>query len=265
MLMKRILLIGQIGEITRSINDGLSDAYRVQMCSEDMDLIRSMEKATNPNLIIFCQIGVEEVDKAFFLWVKKYRPYIPVVVIATPEKWYTIESLCDTDQFTRLIRPVTIGTIEETCEGILNGNELSLDDEFIDEDYTPPVQTGKKRVRILVVDDSPLFLRSMKSMLEDRYEVILANSGKKALEQIPKKRPDLVLMDYEMGEMSGKETFEAMLQDDGMKEIPVVFLTSVSTREKVFGVLEHMPAGYVLKPVDKKFLYEEIQRVTDYV
>lgn len=261
--MKRILLIGQIGEVTRSINDGLSEEYRVQLCSEDIDLIRSMERATSPNLIIFCQIGVEEVDTAFFRWVKQYRPYIPVLVIATPEKWQTIEPFCDTDQFMRLMRPVTIGIIEENCQAILNRNQPDIDDDFVDEDEKPFVVPVKGRTRVMVVDDSPLFLRSIKAMLEDRYEVILANSGKKALDQIPKKKPDLVLMDYEMGEMSGKDTFEAMLRDDVMKEIPVIFLTSVSTRDKVFGVLEHKPAGYVLKPVDKKYLYEEIQRVTD--
>ena len=117
----------------------------------------------------------------------------------------------------------------------------------------------------MIVDDSPLFLRNIKAMLEDYYEIILANSGEKALSQMKAKKPDLILMDYEMGGMSGKDTFEAMLSDEELKEIPVIFLTSVSKKDRVFDVLEKNPSGYVLKPVDRKYLLEEIRRVTEYV
>ena len=262
--MNRVLLIGQTGDIIRSIYEGLCDSFQVQLCNEpQIDLIKSMERATDPQLMIFCQVGIKDLDTAFFLWVKQYRPYIPVVVITTTDKWGEIERYCDTTQFTRLMRPVKIHEIKDTCNIILNRNRGGALDEEPEEDEfkLEPV----KRVKILIVDDSAIFLRSIKDMLSDKYDIELANSGEKALKKIPIVEPDLVLMDYEMGGMSGKDTFEAMLADDFMKYIPVIFLTSVRQREKVFDVLEKRPAGYVLKPPDKKMLLEEISKVTAYV
>ena len=263
--MKRVLLIGQTGDIIRSIYEGLCDEFQVQLCNEpQIDLVKSMERATNPSLMIFCQIGVKEVDIAFFLWVKQYRPYIPVVVITTTDKWGEIADYCDTTQFTRLMRPVKIHEIKDTCHSILGRNKSGLDEDIEEIEEAEPV-IEKRRIKILVVDDSAIFLRSIKDMLGDRYDVELANSGEKALKKIPVTAPDLVLMDYEMGGMSGKDTFEQMLLDDYMKNIPVIFLTSVRKKEKVFDVLEKRPAGYVLKPPDKKLLLEEISKVTAYV
>ena len=113
----------------------------------------------------------------------------------------------------------------------------------------------------MIVDDSPLVLRNMKTMLEERYDVFLAPSGEKALELIPRKRPDLLLLDYEMPGMDGKDVFEAMLEDDYMKTIPVIFLTSIAHKEQVYGVLKSVPAGYILKPADRDRLMDEIKRV----
>ncbi len=261
--MKRVLLIGQTGDIIRSIYEGLCEEFLVQLCNEpQIDLIRSMERATNPALIIFCQIGIKEVDVAFFLWVKQYRPYIPVVVITTTDKWGEIADYCDTNQFTRLMRPVKIREIKETCLTIFNRNKTGVDDE---EPEALEEVVEKRKTKILVVDDSAIFLRSIKDMLNDKYDIELANSGEKALKKIPLIEPDLVLMDYEMEGMSGKETFETMLSDDYMKDVPVIFLTSVRKKDKVFDVLEIRPAGYVLKPPDKNLLLEEISKVTNYV
>lgn len=52
--------------------------------------------------------------------------------------------------------------------------------------------------KILVVDDSGAMLRNVKGWLEDRYQVILANSGAMAIKYLAMNRPDLVLLDYEM-------------------------------------------------------------------
>ena len=74
-------------------------------------------------------------------------------------------------------------------------------------------------------------------------------------------KPDIVLLDYEMPGMNGSSTFEMILQIDDIKDIPVVFLTSVSDAKRVKEVLEKHPAGYILKPPDKDVLIELIEGV----
>lgn len=100
-------------------------------------------------------------------------------------------------------------------------------------------------------------------MLDHTYDVILATSGRQALNTIPQEEPDLILLDYEMPEMNGKEVFEAILDDEDMRHIPVVFLTSVSERKTVFSILQSKPAGYIIKPVDQEKLLSTVQEVLE--
>ncbi|RKI31050.1 response regulator [bacterium 1xD8-6] len=116
---------------------------------------------------------------------------------------------------------------------------------------------GKKR--IMIVDDSAVMLRSMKGILDRTYTVYLSTSGKQALQAIPEKQPDLVLLDYKMPEMDGIAVLEAMRADDSMKDIPIVFLTSVADRKTVDSILRLKPAGYILKPPDQSKVLETIK------
>ena len=118
---------------------------------------------------------------------------------------------------------------------------------------------GKKR--ILVVDDNGTALRTIKAMLEDTYEVAMAISGAQAMTSIGKKRPDLILLDYEMPVCDGKMTLEMIRADADLTSIPVVFLTAINDRENIEAVLKLKPAGYFLKPPVKERLLQEIQKI----
>lgn len=113
----------------------------------------------------------------------------------------------------------------------------------------------------MLVDDSAIMLRSMKSMLERYYDISLAKSGEQALKLIPSEQPDLILLDYEMDGMNGKETFEALKADENMKNIPVVFLTAVTERSAIYSVLKSKPDGYILKPPDEQRIFDTIQEI----
>lgn len=116
---------------------------------------------------------------------------------------------------------------------------------------------GKKK--ILLVDDSAIMLRSLKSMLDKHYNVCLAKSGEQALRIIPGEKPDLVLLDYEMEGMDGKETFEKMKKNANMSTIPVIFLTSIADRKIIYSVLKTEPDGYLLKPPDEERILKTIE------
>ena len=267
--MQKILLIGELEEIIRSVNECLENDFQVQICSEKIDMVRGMAKIVKPDMIIVCQIGIDELNYTIFTWVKEQMPKTPVLIISTKESWGSISGYCTTPQFEKLFRPVTGSVIVETCKNMLAcGKDLSLEKEEltkdVDDTQQAPLIMDKKhkgRERIMIVDDNPLVLRNMKSILEEKYDIFLVPSGEKALELIPKKHPDLVLLDYEMPGMDGKAVFEAMNQDDEMKTIPVIFLTSMAQREQVYGVLKFAPAGYILKPAHRERLMDEIAKV----
>ena len=113
--------------------------------------------------------------------------------------------------------------------------------------------------KIKLVDDSSVMLRNIKNILDRKYMVFITTSGKQALHAIPEKEPDLVVLDYKMPEMDGRAVFEEMQKDEYMKNIPVIFLTSVSDRKTIQSILKLQPAGYILKPPDQDKVLETIQ------
>lgn len=252
--MKKILLVGELSEIVRSLNECLIDDFQVQLCSEQLENVQAMVKIIKPELIIICQIGNGEIDNAIFEWTQKKCPQTPVLGITTSEGWQQCRDYYKSEQFTALFRPVAKKDLLDKCYQL-----LALESKIAKEQEAVEKQGRKKKV--MLVDDSALLLRSMKSMLEKYYEICLAKSGEQALKMIPRENPDLILLDYEMEGMDGRATFEAMKADEDMRFIPVVFLTSVADRKSIYSVLKSKPDGYILKPPDQNRIMEIIEEV----
>lgn len=114
---------------------------------------------------------------------------------------------------------------------------------------------------ILVVDDCGAMLRNVKAWLEDDYQVVLANSGMMAMKYLGANRPNLVLLDYEMPVMNGKQVLEKIRSDRTLNDIPVIFLTNKDDEESMKNVQELNPAGYLLKTMEPS---EIVQKVDDF-
>lgn len=103
------------------------------------------------------------------------------------------------------------------------------------------------RKSILVVDDDPVMLRTIKEWLAGTYHVYMANSGANAIALLARNHVDLVLLDYEMPVISGAKVFEMMRSEPQTKDIPVMFLTARDDREAVLKVSALRPERYILK------------------
>ena len=252
--MNKILLIGELNEIARSLNECLVDNYQVQLCSEQAENVRAMIKIVKPDLIIICQIGVEDIDNAIFQLIREKCPRTPVLGITTSEGWKQCRDFYKSEQFDVMFRPVAKSDLLEKCRQLIYSDDTARPKRNA-------AQKSQQRKKIMLVDDSALLLRSMKSMLENYYDICLAKSGEQALNMIPKENPDLVLLDYEMQGMDGKDTLEAMKADEDMQFIPVVFLTSIADRKSIYSALKSEPDGYILKPPDENRIRETIEEI----
>lgn len=118
-------------------------------------------------------------------------------------------------------------------------------------------------VKVLAVDDSEFFRKMYSDALTKAgFEVETAANGKEAVEKIKAIKPSLVLMDLVMPEMTGAEALVAMKQDDSVKTIPVVMLTSISADIKGEDLMLKGAVGYLVKdsvtPQDVVAKVEEI-------
>ena len=85
------------------------------------------------------------------------------------------------------------------------------------------------------------------------------NNGRDAVEYLKANTVDLMLLDYLMPDMNGKETLEMIRADEHMKDLPVFFLTGVSNSSKISECLKLDPIGYILKPIGKFSLLAKIR------
>jgi CheY-like chemotaxis protein len=89
----------------------------------------------------------------------------------------------------------------------------------------------EKRPKILLVDDDPDFVASTRAVLESKpYQVIVASEGEVGIQKAREEKPDLILLDIIMPVKDGFTAAEQLKKDPELKKIPVVMLTSYSTR-----------------------------------
>ena len=245
--MKKILIIGNLSDLEKELSDYLSDEYQVQLCTKQLDNIQAMTGILKPDLAVLSHLD-EENDQPILNWFQEKHEKLPVLILVGSKDAQQHKELFAKEQFSKLAPPIVKTSVQNKCRKLLEAGKKTTKSRF-----------DKKK--ILIVDDTPLMLRNFKSMLDHTYDVVLATSGRQALNTIPQEEPDLILLDYEMPEMNGKEVFEAILDDEDMKNIPVVFLTSVSDRKAVFSILQSKPAGYILKPVDQEKLLSTVEEV----
>ena len=113
---------------------------------------------------------------------------------------------------------------------------------------------------ILVVDDSLDNLTLLSSLLKGTYKIKIANSGSKALTLArAEAKPDLILLDVMMPDMSGYEVCRLLKEDPATRHIPVIFLTSLSSTEEERKGLALGAADFITKPVNPPILLARVE------
>ncbi|MGN1188140.1 MAG: PleD family two-component system response regulator [Lachnospiraceae bacterium] len=257
--MKKILLVGQMNQSIENLNKSLTENFEVQLCSASVELIKGMAKISHPDLVILCLAGLTNLDNTIPDYFRSFQKELPVLIIGAGEECRRYKNYYDNKQFFFLVRPITQPTLIMKCNEIL---EVEEEEPKTQPQIAPkPVMPVTEKKLIMVVDDSSLSLRSIKAMLDQEYNVIVAMDGQKAIATIRNKKPDLILLDYEMPGWDGRRTLEAIRNDENIKDIPVMFLTGVKDKEHIAAVLKLNPAGYFLKPPEKDRIIEAIRKI----
>ncbi len=116
--------------------------------------------------------------------------------------------------------------------------------------------------KLLVVDDEPNVLYSLqKGLQSETVTVITAETGHAGIEQVRSQRPDAVVLDVRLPDMSGLEALAHIRQIDS--QIPVIVVTAFATTETAIEAMKRGAFEYLLKPVALKQLREVVQRALD--
>lgn len=249
-MRRNIIFVGDDNKINNELYQLLNWRFEVARFEGEADALEDINVADFA-LAVVSMVGKKTDYTEWFNCLSEYETVLPVVTISTESESTAYEKFYKTKQFHKVLRPVTGRAILAKCRAIVTG-EFSDEDEIVNEN---------EKAHILVVDDNAMVLRNIKGILEQDYSVAVAPSGVHAFISIGKKVPDLILLDYEMPEMNGKQVLLKIKEQEEYADIPVVFLTSMDTREIVMELLALQPAGYILKPVDSEMLLDRIEDI----
>ena len=115
--------------------------------------------------------------------------------------------------------------------------------------------------KILIADDEPYVARVLKLVLQNSgYEVTCVNNGKQAIEAYRKNRPDIVITDVKMPEMTGRELVEAIRSSGDGIETPIVVMTSTLESENRDWVTGVGNVSFLGKPVSPRELVSVVSK-----
>lgn len=135
-----------------------------------------------------------------------------------------------------------------------------------------PNQPIEDTVTILVVDDTVENLKVLTGLLLPIYQVLVASSGRRALElAVADPRPDLILLDVMMPEMDGYKVLTQLKGNPATRDIPVIFVTAMDAAEDEQYGLDLGAADYIAKPLRPPIVMArvrtqlELKRARDYL
>ncbi len=115
-------------------------------------------------------------------------------------------------------------------------------------------------MKILLVDDSAAMRQIQKKILTGLglTDICEAGDGLLAIEAAGKEKPDLIMMDWNMPNLTGIEALKKMKADPALKSIPVIMVTSESEKTNIVEAISAGAAGYVVKPFNGDTIREKL-------
>ena len=287
----KILLAGKASSIIDDFFLRLSDAFEIMTTSPRFDDILRHVKYFQPHMFLFCMYNESREDFNKMLSLKyqlvKYKVYFGLIGSQTDVTDFERAAVNVADL--SMVKPLTIDAIQKKIQIFLETHQpLNMSGQNKDStasdlanspaaapspaaaakpasNYTAELaaMTPSRRKHILVVDDDPRMLKMLKEQLHHDYDVATAVNGKVAMKFLESKHTDLILLDYEMPEEKGPDVLEKIRANRSTKDVPVIFLTGVTERDKIQKALVMQPQGYLLKPIDRERLMETITKVLE--
>ncbi len=242
--MQNVLIVSEVQSyLIVSLQEKLAEVNcKVTNVQANPDLLSKIKEELDMIFIFGTEDLLNQRQGLTYLKDKALEDDVPIFVSGDPQELLEIQ------------KDIPLHLIQKEFPRPINVNEVA---EAIDSYLKIFGKQNKKK--ILVVDDSGAMLRNVKGWLEDKYQVILANSGAMAIKYLSTNRPDLVLLDYEMPIVDGKQVLGMIRSETEFSDIPVIFLTSKGDKESVMQVMDLKPDGYLLKTMPP----EQIKKSVD--
>ncbi|MBT3401139.1 MAG: response regulator [Rhodospirillaceae bacterium] len=117
---------------------------------------------------------------------------------------------------------------------------------------------------VLIVEDNELNMKLFHDLLEAQgYATLQTKDGREALKLAREHRPDLVLMDIQLPEVSGLEVTKWIKEDENLREIPVIAVTAFAMKGDEEKIRQGGCEAYIAKPISVSEFLATVQKFID--
>ena len=114
---------------------------------------------------------------------------------------------------------------------------------------------------ILIVEDNELNMKLFNDLLQaNGYDTIQSIDGQNIVQTVRAKRPDLILMDIKLPEISGLDLTKMLKEDSELKKIPVIAITAHAMEGDEQRMIEGGCDGYIAKPISTQIFLNTIAK-----
>ncbi len=120
--------------------------------------------------------------------------------------------------------------------------------------------TGSMAKTVMIVEDNDLNMKLFNDLLRaNGYSTLPMRNGYDALDALKEHRPDLIIMDIQLPEISGLEVTRRIKQDEGLRDIPVIAVTAFAMKGDEERIRQGGCEGYLSKPISVATFLETVK------
>jgi len=145
---------------------------------------------------------------------------------------------------------------EQTIDCQICGNHISMETVISYSGTAKSVDT--KNVRLLFIDDDPIFLELMNSAITKEYKVAVALSGQEGMQMAEQLKPDIIFLDIDMPGMDGYETCSLLKSNKQLRNIPIIFISATNEVDDEWKGLNLGAVDYISKPINPQSFHARV-------
>lgn len=258
----RVLVTGKNKMIIDDFFNHLTDIFELLTTSTRMEDMKGHIELFEPDVFVCCLNSETREELLVIKELKRFltKKNISTIIIGSEEDCELFNKVALYMADMTLLKPITINVIRDKIMEYVHSMEKEKEEQRRLQEKLAQVQEQNERKHVLVVDDDPMQLKLIKEYLHESYDVATAISGKVARKFLENKKTNFILLDYNMPEEDGPAFLEKLRESGNYEDLPVVFLTGVTDKEKIKNALLCKPQGYLLKPIDKDKLLGTIEK-----
>ena len=256
---KTVLLVEDSEPAVIQIKDILEDSgFGLMVATDGLEALGIIAK-TIPDAIVLDLMmpGIDGFEVLKTIREAEPTALIPVLILTAKHITKDELSFLKRNNVHQLIQKGDVNRLE-----LLNAISSMVYPKIEEKEEKPhELQVIEGKPAVLIVEDNPDNMITVKAMLVDHYTVIEATDGYEGIAKAKKHIPNLILMDIELPGIDGIEAFKSIRNDAQLQHIPVIALTASAMASDRETILAHGVDAFIPKPIDEKMFFKTINSV----